>query len=406
MSRLGKRQAPATLEAAEAIALQGLAFLAEEPQRLQRFVTVTGLDPARAAGPRGHPRAPGGGAGAPCGRRIAPARFCGRPRHCARGDRARSRALTGRVPDECRRSRPSLRIGIDLGGTKIEAALLGPDGEIARRHRVPNAGQLRRGDRGGARLGRANLKQAPGSKAKRSASACRARCRPARGLVRTPIRHGSTAGRSSGFEASSARRCASPTTPIALRCQKPWTGRPPARAGVRRHPRHRLRRRRCRRQETSRASTALAASGVTIPCRGPGRTSIRGRACWCGRKAAWKPGCRDRRWKRTTRARRASGLPPIGSLCAPRPAMPQRAPASTAMPSRLARGLAAVVNVFDPDVIVLGGGLSKLAHLYEVLPALMAPHIFADARDVTVKPPRWGDAGGVRGAAWLWGRPT
>jgi fructokinase len=53
-------------------------------------------------------------------------------------------------------------------------------------------------------------------------------------------------------------------------------------------------------------------------------------------------------------------------------------------------------------VIVLGGGLSKLAHLYEVLPALMAPHIFVDARDVTVKPPRWGDAGGVRGAARLW----
>ncbi|HJZ43378.1 MAG TPA: DUF3572 domain-containing protein [Hyphomicrobiaceae bacterium] len=46
MSRLGKTQAPATLEAAEAIALQGLAFLAEEPQRLQRFVAVTGLEPA------------------------------------------------------------------------------------------------------------------------------------------------------------------------------------------------------------------------------------------------------------------------------------------------------------------------------------------------------------------------
>ena len=45
MSRLGKTQAPATLEAAEAIALQGLAFLAEEPGRLQRFVAVTGLEP-------------------------------------------------------------------------------------------------------------------------------------------------------------------------------------------------------------------------------------------------------------------------------------------------------------------------------------------------------------------------
>ena len=70
---------------------------------------------------------------------------------------------------------------------------------------------------------------------------------------------------------------------------------------------------------------------------------------------------------------------------------------------RLARGLASVVNVFDPEVIVLGGGLSKLAHLYEVLPALVAPHVFADTPDVVIKPPRWGDAGGVRGAAWLWG---
>jgi fructokinase len=74
--------------------------------------------------------------------------------------------------------------------------------------------------------------------------------------------------------------------------------------------------------------------------------------------------------------------------------------------SRLARGLATVVNIFDPDVIVLGGGLSKLAHLYEVLPALVAPHVFADTPQVTIKPPRWGDASGVRGAAWLWGRPS
>jgi fructokinase len=69
---------------------------------------------------------------------------------------------------------------------------------------------------------------------------------------------------------------------------------------------------------------------------------------------------------------------------------------------RLARGLAHVINIFDPDVIVLGGGLSKLAHLYEVLPGLAAPHIFAEPARVVVKPPLWGDAGGVRGAAWLW----
>jgi len=69
---------------------------------------------------------------------------------------------------------------------------------------------------------------------------------------------------------------------------------------------------------------------------------------------------------------------------------------------RLARALAGVVNLIDPDVIVLGGGLSAMPHLYEALPPLMAPLIFADAPTVVIRPPRWGDASGVRGAAWLW----
>jgi fructokinase len=70
--------------------------------------------------------------------------------------------------------------------------------------------------------------------------------------------------------------------------------------------------------------------------------------------------------------------------------------------SRLARGLAQVVNLIDPDVIVLGGGLSQLPHLYADLPGLMSPHVFAAAPDVAIRPPRWGDDSGVRGAAWLW----
>lgn len=71
---------------------------------------------------------------------------------------------------------------------------------------------------------------------------------------------------------------------------------------------------------------------------------------------------------------------------------------------RLARGLAHVVNVVDPDVVVLGGGLSRLSHLYEQLPQLMGTHIFADRASVVIKAPRWGDASGSRGAARLWNR--
>jgi fructokinase len=72
---------------------------------------------------------------------------------------------------------------------------------------------------------------------------------------------------------------------------------------------------------------------------------------------------------------------------------------------RLARGLAHVVNIIDPDVLVLGGGLSNLSHLYEQLPQLMGPHIFADRASVVIKAPRWGDASGSRGAARLWDLP-
>jgi fructokinase len=69
---------------------------------------------------------------------------------------------------------------------------------------------------------------------------------------------------------------------------------------------------------------------------------------------------------------------------------------------RLARGLAHVVNIIDPDVLVLGGGLSQLSHLYELLPQLMGPHIFADRASVVIKAPKWGNSSGSRGAARLW----
>jgi fructokinase len=71
---------------------------------------------------------------------------------------------------------------------------------------------------------------------------------------------------------------------------------------------------------------------------------------------------------------------------------------------RLARALAGVINILDPDVIVLGGGVSKVARLYENVPKLWRRHVFSDQVATRLLPPRHGDASGVRGAAWLWGR--
>ena len=71
---------------------------------------------------------------------------------------------------------------------------------------------------------------------------------------------------------------------------------------------------------------------------------------------------------------------------------------------RMARGLAHVINVVDPDVIVLGGGLSKVDRLYENVPRLWGRHVFSDRVVTRLLRPKHGDASGVRGAAWLWPR--
>ena len=72
---------------------------------------------------------------------------------------------------------------------------------------------------------------------------------------------------------------------------------------------------------------------------------------------------------------------------------------------RLARGLATVINALDPDAIVLGGGMSNVALLYERVPRLLGQYVFSDAVSTRIVPPAHGDSSGVRGAAWLWPRP-
>ena len=73
---------------------------------------------------------------------------------------------------------------------------------------------------------------------------------------------------------------------------------------------------------------------------------------------------------------------------------------------RMARALASVINILDPDVIVLGGGLSNIDRLYESVPRLWLPHIFSDAVTTRLVRAAHGDASGVRGAAWLWDPPV
>jgi fructokinase len=70
---------------------------------------------------------------------------------------------------------------------------------------------------------------------------------------------------------------------------------------------------------------------------------------------------------------------------------------------RMARALGTIINVVDPDVIVLGGGLSNIDRLYENVPKLWAPYLFSDCVSTRLVRAKHGDSSGVRGAAWLWG---
>jgi fructokinase len=69
---------------------------------------------------------------------------------------------------------------------------------------------------------------------------------------------------------------------------------------------------------------------------------------------------------------------------------------------RMARALASVINIIDPDIIVLGGGMSNLSRLYTNVPRLWNQYIFSDQVATRLVPPLHGDSSGVRGAAWLW----
>ena len=69
---------------------------------------------------------------------------------------------------------------------------------------------------------------------------------------------------------------------------------------------------------------------------------------------------------------------------------------------RLARGLASIINVLDPDVIVLGGGLSNINYLYDTVPRTWMKYVFSDDCLTKLYKAKHGDSSGVRGAAWLW----
>jgi predicted NBD/HSP70 family sugar kinase len=129
-------------------------------------------------------------------------------------------------------------------------------------------------------------------------------------------------------------------------------------------------------------------------------SELPGPACYCGRRGCietWLSGPGLARDYREASGRALDAREIVA--CAARDAECEAALAR--YEARLARALAQVVNILDPDVIVLGGGLSNIERLYRNIPRLWVRHVFSDTIATRLVPNRHGDSSGVRGAAWL-----
>ena len=137
-----------------------------------------------------------------------------------------------------------------------------------------------------------------------------------------------------------------------------------------------------------------------IPLPWPREDEYPGHRCWCGLTnclETWISGTGLAISCDGPEARDASGIPARAAAGERRAIVALERHAD-----RLARGLAVITNLLDPDVVVLGGGLSNMMHLYDDVPRLMKNYVFSDFITTPVVKNLHGDSSGVRGAAWLW----
>lgn len=132
------------------------------------------------------------------------------------------------------------------------------------------------------------------------------------------------------------------------------------------------------------------------------QTELPGPPCYCGRSGCietWISGTGfEKDYERTTGHKKKSTeiieLATAGD--------PASLAALGRFEDRLARSLAHVINVLDPDVIVLGGGMSRVTRLYRTVPLILPEYVFGKECTTRIHPAKHGDSSGVRGAAWLW----
>ena len=292
------------------------------------------------------------------------------------------------------------RIGIDFGGTKIEIVVLAPDGTVALRRRVPNPGTY-----AAALQTVAGLVTAAETETGQMCSVglgIPGAISPATGLVRNANSvwlNGQAFDRDMAAVLGRPVRVENDANCFALSEAADGAGTgygvvfgvilgTGCGAGIvsggRLLPgRHRI--------AGEWGHTPLPwAEGADLPLR----------PCFCG-----NTGCLERYIAGPSLAAECDGPGHSDASSIPARAAagePAAAAALARHADRVARGLAVVVNILDPDAIVVGGGLSAMAHLYDVVPGLMRRHVLADGASTPILRNLHGDSSGVRGAAWLW----
>ena len=299
-----------------------------------------------------------------------------------------------------------MRIGVDFGGTKIEAAVVGDDGAFLARRREPNPGAYDAAIQSVVRLIAAVEAEtgasgpvgvaAPGSVS------------PTSGLMRNA---NSTwlNGRpfSQDLEAALGRpvRLANDANCLALSeaVDGAGSGRPVVFAiivgtgcggGVAID----------RRLIEGAHGVAGEWGHTSLPW--PSAEEAPGPACWCGLNGCLETWVSGSGLQRDHLERTGRSLTAEEIVAAARAGDPAARESLNLYMDRLGRAMAMVVNLIDPDAFVLGGGLSNVDELYEALAPVVQRYAFTDAWSGVIAPARWGDSSGVRGAARQWPSPT
>ncbi|HRD27099.1 MAG TPA: ROK family protein [Caulobacter sp.] len=296
-----------------------------------------------------------------------------------------------------------IRIGVDIGGTKVEAAALAADGSFVARVRQPNPGGYE------------------------------AFLEVVRDVVLEAGRQAGVRGASVGCGAPGS---ISPKTGLMRNANSVWMNGRPMREDLARVLGQPVRLENDANCFALSEATDGAAAGARVVfgailgtgCGGgvvvdgrtlEGRNGVGGEwghsplpwssksehqahRCWCGRVdclETWTSGSAF-----VADYREASGRTRDGAaiVAAARAGETAAAEALDRYVDRLGRALASLCNLLDPDVIVLGGGMSNVDELYERVPPVVAHYIFSDTFETPIRQAKHGDSSGVRGAAWLW----